>query len=181
MNIQIKLLRHQHGLSLEQLAQKTGLTKSYLSKVERGRANPSISASLKIADALSADVTELFGTPAVEDSVCLVRQGDGLRISADTASERMLDILAASMPDKQMQPFVISPPLYFAEGPQLHGHPGEEFLIVLSGGIEIQFPERMEQLAQGDSVYFRANIPHQIRRCSSAPASALVVISKFPG
>lgn len=178
MSMRIKLLRNQHGLSLEQLAQKSGLTKSYLSKVERGVANPSISASMRIAEALMVDVSDLFGTPDEEDMVCVVKGGEDLKIASGQSNDRAIDILASAMPDKRMQPFVLNPPPEFADGPQLHEHPGEEFLYVLEGQIEIEFPERVEQLEQGESVYFRAQIPHRIRRLRDTPASALVVISQ---
>lgn len=178
MSIRIKLLRKQYALSLEQLAVMTGLTKSYLSKVERGIANPSISTSLKIAEALGVEVTDLFGKPVEEDMVCLVRKDQGLQVMPDSSLERTIDILAAAMPDKQMQPFIVSPPHAFSDGPQMHDHPGEEFLMVLNGQIEIQFPERTDTLNQGDSIYFRANLPHKIRSLSEDKASALVVISK---
>ena len=49
MSVRIKLLRHQHGLRLEQLPQRSGLTKRYLSKVERGLRTPSMSSPLKLA------------------------------------------------------------------------------------------------------------------------------------
>ena len=45
MSTRLKLLRQQHGLSLEQLAQRSGLTKSYVSKVERGLSTPSIASA----------------------------------------------------------------------------------------------------------------------------------------
>jgi len=177
MTIRIKLLRHQHRLSLDQLAQQSGLTKSYLSKVERGIANPSISASMRIADALSVEVSELFGTPVEEDMICVVKDGDGLSVPSDESDGRLIDILASAMPDKDMQPFVLTPPPEFADGPQQHEHPGEEFVYVLAGQIEIAFPERVVSLTQGESVYFRAHIPHRIRRLGAQQAKALVVIA----
>lgn len=178
MTIRIKLLRSQLRLSLEQLAIASGLTKSYLSKVERGIANPSISTSLKIAEALNVEVTDLFGKPAEEDMICLVRKDEGLRVTQERNSAHSIAVLAAAMPDKQMQPFIISPPHEFSEGPQMHDHPGEEFLLVLKGSVEIQFPERIDRLCEGDSIYFRANLPHKIRSRGNSPASALVVISQ---
>lgn len=59
MSTRLKLLRQQHGLSLEQLAQRSGLTKSYVSKVERGLSTPSIASALKLARALAVDVAQL--------------------------------------------------------------------------------------------------------------------------
>ena len=88
------------------------------------------------------------------------------------------ELLASQISHKQMQPFVLTPPAEFADGPQLHGHPGEELVWVLSGDIEIAFPERTAQLACGDCAYFRAELPHRIRRLGDAPARVLVVIAQ---
>lgn len=60
MSIRLKLLRKKLGMTLEMLAEKTGMTKSYLSKVERGLNTPSIAAALKLARALNVNVEELF-------------------------------------------------------------------------------------------------------------------------
>lgn len=60
MSMRLKLLRKKLGVTLETLAEKTGLTKSYLSKVERGLNTPSIAAALKLAKALNVQVEELF-------------------------------------------------------------------------------------------------------------------------
>ncbi|NWD03163.1 helix-turn-helix transcriptional regulator, partial [Pseudomonas sp. P7779] len=52
MSIRLKILRKKLGVTLESLAEKSGMTKSYLSKVERGLNTPSIAAALKLAKAL---------------------------------------------------------------------------------------------------------------------------------
>lgn len=178
MSIRIKIIRHQLGLSLEQLAEATSLTKSYLSKVERGLSNPSISASLKLAAALNVDVTDLFESPLQDDLVCLIKKGEGLHIAAPSVSERSIDVLADSMTDKQMQPFILTPACEFSDGPLMHSHAGDEYLNVLSGEIEVKFPDRIECLRQGDSLYFKAGVPHQIRRLTDESTSVLVVVAQ---
>ena len=56
----LRAVRQQRGMTLEQLADATGLTKSYLSKVERQRSTPSIAVAMKLARALDVDVAQLF-------------------------------------------------------------------------------------------------------------------------
>jgi transcriptional regulator with XRE-family HTH domain len=74
MSIRLKLLRKKLGVTLEALAEKSGMTKSYLSKVERGLNTPSIAAALKLAKALNVKVEELFSEDSVSlDSYSLVR------------------------------------------------------------------------------------------------------------
>ncbi|WP_176518415.1 helix-turn-helix domain-containing protein, partial [Pseudomonas faucium] len=77
MSIRLKLLRKKLGITLEVLADKAGMTKSYLSKVERGLNTPSIAAALKLARALNVNVEELFAEEqAGQGRYSLVRQGE---------------------------------------------------------------------------------------------------------
>lgn len=180
MSTRLKLLRQQHGLSLEQLAQRSGLTKSYVSKVERGLSTPSIASALKLARALAVDVAQLFSPHTEAGELCLTRADQRLRIERAGDVGRRVEVLAADMAGKQMQPFVLHPPAEFSDGPAPAGHPGEELVWVLSGEVEMAFPGRHEQLAAGDCVYFRAELPHRIRRLGEVPASVLVVIARQP-
>ncbi|MGE8637499.1 MAG: helix-turn-helix domain-containing protein, partial [Achromobacter sp.] len=74
----LRTLRRQQTLSLEQLAQRTGLTKSYLSKLERGLSEPSISTVLRLAEAYGVGVSQLVGTDdaAQDEVVSVVRVAD---------------------------------------------------------------------------------------------------------
>lgn len=182
MTLQIRPLRRQLGLSLQTLAEASGLTRSYLSKVERGLCVPSIAAALKIAAALGVDVARLFGGAAARAPVTVVRRADRLRLerpAADDAS--VLEALATGAGAKRMQPFIVEPPPAFARGPRFSGHAGEEFLFVLKGRIEIAFPDRTESLGPGDAVYFDAWVPHRLRSAGRIRASALVVIGAGEG
>ncbi|QZT57413.1 helix-turn-helix domain-containing protein, partial [Mycolicibacterium austroafricanum] len=97
----LRAVRQERGMTLDDLAADTGLTKSYLSKVERGQSVPSIAAALKISRALEVDVAQLFSDdPEVAT------------ISVDRAAERGADrhhAVAARMLGKEMSPFVVRP------------------------------------------------------------------------
>src|SRR4051794_39874943 len=78
MALNLKQLRGQRGLTLEQLAQGSGLTRSYLSKVERGISTPSIESALSIASTLGISVEKLFGHSEDEgEPITIVRASDG--------------------------------------------------------------------------------------------------------
>ena len=182
MNLQIRPLRRQLGMSLQAVATASGLTRSYLSKVERGLCVPSIAAALRIAAALGVDVARLFGGEAARAPVTVVRRDARLKLQRDGADgASMLEALAAEAGPKRMLPFVVTPPREFAHGPHLSGHAGEEFLFVLKGRVEIAFPGRTESLRAGDAIYFDALVPHRLRSAGSVQASALVVISGGEG
>ncbi len=78
--------RRRAGLTLEALAEDTGLTKSYLSKVERGISTPSIAVALKIARALDADVSQLFSDTPDNSVMAIERHAERAQVDADDDS-----------------------------------------------------------------------------------------------
>lgn len=174
MLIKLKILRIKNGLTLEQLAQQSGLTRSYLSKVERGVSTPSIESALAIAKALGVSVDRLFGH----------QQADTEPISIMRASERGRDnngeamtMVAGLHPGKIMRAFVIRPTSRASRGRLMSHHEGEEILYVLKGEMELQIAQKKERLSAGDCAHFDSRIPHKLVSTSAAPSAALVVIA----
>lgn len=173
MTIRLKLLRKQKGWTLEFLAEQTGLTKSYLSKIERGISVPSIAVALKLAKALQVSVEELVSDRRNPELVSITRAAE--RASMDDGG-RAVESIAANLAPKQMLPFMLRPPLDFVAS-AFKEHEGEELLFVHQGRIEIEFPDQLVQLEAGDSLYFNAVIPHRIRSLDGSEAQVLVVVS----
>ena len=74
-----------------------------------------------------------------------------------------------------MEPFVVHPPREFPDATAVFPHPGEEFLLVLKGAIEVQVGERQFRLDAGDSLYFDSELPHRMRTVGRTQAEVLVV------
>jgi len=165
--------RRRAGLTLDALAERTGLTKSYLSKVERGLRTPSIAVALKIAGALDADVSQLFSDNPDDTVVTLERRSQRARVDGGDG-RAVYDPVATRMIGKSMQPFVIHPTIY-PETDYME-HPGEEFIYVTAGAVEVTLADQLIQLEEGDSLYFDANTPHRVRSVSPERAVVVVVV-----
>ena len=114
----LRTLRRQQALSLEQLAQRTGLTKSYLSKLERGLSEPSISTVLRLAEAYGVGVSQLVGSDqdAQDELVSLVRVADREALQrGGLGAEYRYESLAGRRKVKAMEPFVVHPPREFPD------------------------------------------------------------------
>jgi transcriptional regulator with XRE-family HTH domain len=175
--IRLKLLRKQLGMSLQDMAEMTGLTKSYLSKVERGLNSPSIAVALKLSKALHVDVDHLFAADSVKDAITVVRVAD--RVSMGSSSDEgqsRYEVIAAQAGRKRLLPFIIKPATDFATS-EFKEHEGEEFLFVHRGKVEIDFASHRVTLAAGDAIYFNAQIPHRIRSVGVQKAEVLLVVS----
>lgn len=173
MALHLKFLRVQSGMTLEDLARDSGLTRSYLSKIERGLSTPSIDSALNIARALGVTVDRLFNQEVKDDPVTVVR-GNG-RSAGDPGSH--LSLVAGLNDSRAMRAFVVRPGQTQRRGRIMSHHEGEEILFVLTGQIELQIGKRREVLNPGDCVQFDSTIPHKLVALTEAAASALVVVA----
>jgi transcriptional regulator with XRE-family HTH domain len=173
----IAFLRRQQAISLENLAQKSGLTKSFLSKLERGISVPSISTAMALAESLGLSVAQLMGEQQYDDAICIVRKGHRpsfMRRGSDVGYD--YEMLAAGKRFKIMEPYIMRLPLMFQDKRRFE-QAGQEFLFVLSGSMEIEFADKVFRLDAGDAVYFDSNIPHRSRSLKGRIAEALVVVT----
>lgn len=159
-------------MTLDDLAGATGLTKSYLSKVERGQSMPSIAAAMKIARALDVDVAQLFSDDPTVSVLHVERAGQ--RTGARHHP------IAAGMLGKAMSPFVVRPGRQFACHPH-PTHPGQEFLFVHCGTVELSHGGSVTELKTGDCAYFDAAEPHKLRQVGDETAEVIVVAYDNPG
>jgi transcriptional regulator with XRE-family HTH domain len=108
----IKALRSEKGITLEQLAKKTGFTKGYLSKVEKSKKAPPVSTLWNIAQAFNVTISSLLGEESSRTSLCLVRRGERPLIARDgTAFGYSYEAMAYNYPNKIMEPFILTLPL----------------------------------------------------------------------
>lgn len=173
MALNLKYLRVQSGLTLERLAEDSGLTRSYLSKVERGLSNPSIASALTIANALGVRVERLFGEASQEEAITISRAKSGTAGDPST----YLSFVAGHNSDRIMRAFIVRPGKGGGHGRLMTHHEGEEILFVLTGSIELQMGKRKEILRVGDCVHFDSTIPHKLTALKPGRASALVIIA----
>jgi len=172
----LKKFRQNHGLTLEQVATRSGLTQGYLSKLERGVSEPSISSVLKLADAYDVSISELIGhtNDKSHQAVTIVRKEERSSLSQSNTKVK-IEAIAEQRIIKKMNPFIIYPTQERDAKPLHDPHPGEEFILVLKGTIKIFIGNNSFVLNKGDSVYFDANIPHRIANQGKEQAEVLVV------
>ncbi|MFJ9535419.1 helix-turn-helix domain-containing protein [Herbaspirillum sp. NPDC101396] len=176
MTIRLKLLRKQKGWTLETLADQSGLTKSYLSKIERGVSMPSIAVALKLARALQVDVGQLASDAGSDQLISITRASARTAMAKTADGARPVESIAADIAPKEMLPFMMYPPQDFVAS-AFKEHEGEEFLFVHKGRIDVEFPDQLVQLKAGDSLYFNALIPHRTRSTGSVQAEVMVIVS----
>src|SRR6185436_15245419 len=107
----LKRLRELKGVTLEELAKKTGITKSYLSKVERGISVPSIATALKLAEAFEVGVGELFGVNTQANDYSVVRKNQRKPFSRrGQKAGYYYESIAPGLTPGQFEAFIMHPP-----------------------------------------------------------------------
>lgn len=162
LGARIKSLRLERGLSLAQLAAQTPLSEGTLSRIENGHSDISAQNLYPLARAFDVDISAFFEAPtlAVKEGVrSLTRAGKGLAFRSDSLAAQ---ILAADISAKKMFPFLnVATARSLAQAGGLHSHPGEEFLMVLSGRLIFHCAHYTPLLLEpGDSLYFEASSGH---------------------
>jgi transcriptional regulator with XRE-family HTH domain len=173
----IRFLRRQRDMTLDQLSDASNLTKSYVSKVERGLSVPSISTAMKIAECFNMTVSQLLGEDGYEDAVSIVKKNERRSfMRAGSSAGYNYEMIAAPKKFKSMEPFIMRPPRQFKDR-RVFEHAGEELIFVLSGSVEVELSGKLVRLDSGDTIYFDAHLPHRTRSVGNKNASVLVVIS----
>lgn len=157
----IKEYRISKGITLQELADKTGLTKGYLSKIEKAKKAPPVSTLLTLAKGLNIGISDIFGeTENNKNPVCLVKKVERRSIARDgSIFGYAYQTLAHKFYNKHMEPYYLTLPLHPKEN-VLFQHKGEELLFVLEGTMKFFHGEKEFIVEEGDCIYFDASIPH---------------------
>ena len=181
----IKTLRKQREITLEKLSALTGLTKGYLSKIERSRKAPPYSTLNKIAMALDVDAAFLLGErldKSKDTRISFTKKNQGKVVNIMTSlSEGSLygyvyEALASDKPGKNMEPYIIEPSF---DEEAIFQHEGEEFMYVLEGRHELIYDEKKHIMEEGDCVYFDASVPHTGKSIGKKKAKLLAVMFSY--
>ena len=174
----LKQLRKRKKLTLQQLAQKAGCTKSYISQLEKGTSSPSVSMLGRLAEALETPVADLIRNGNGED------QGNWHLRKADRRTINYPDgkvasqLLTKGVFQKKMQPLlsVIEPGgMLNDSGDASHPRGSEEFVLVMKGEIEFEIGSKIFSLETGDTLYFEGALPHRWMNKGKETAEVLFV------
>lgn len=172
----IKAFRTGKGISLESLAQQTGFTKGYLSKVEKSKKSPPVSTLGILAKSLGVSISSILGEEIPRISLCLVRKGERpLMAGWGDTSGYAYEAIAQQYPGKFMEPFVITLPTE-PKRRKFFQHNGQEILYVLKGKMHFRHGSDVYILNEGDCVYFDSGVPHLGESCDSEETQCFCVI-----
>jgi transcriptional regulator with XRE-family HTH domain len=156
---QLRRLRQEQGLTLEDISRTSGLSIGGLSQLERGKGNPAFFTLFKIAHALDVPVARLLHVERTASPV--VRRGEQRELSPHMIDDEGVSALMMT-PDLdrslQVVRYLIPPGVFTGETP--FAHAGEEFMTVLSGVLSVTVNGTAYTLQPGDSISFDSALVH---------------------
>jgi transcriptional regulator with XRE-family HTH domain len=157
----VRSRRLELGLNVGQLAERTGISKGMLSKIENAQTSPSLTTLERLAAALDMPVTSLFRGLAEERDAVFVKAGSGPEIvRKGTRSGHTYELLGSLRgPYKRVEPLLVSLDDETEVFP-LFQHSGIEILYMLSGVMEYGYGRQRYKMERGDTLQFEGDIPH---------------------
>jgi len=176
----IKASRINKKFTLEQVANQTGFTKGYLSRIEKSEKSPPLSTLGIIARALGITISFLVGEEEQKTSIDIVKKGERPLIARKGAAlDYSYEAVAHTFPNKKMEPFILTLPLK-PKKKTIHQHEGEELLFVLEGTMKFLLGNREYILEEGDCIYFDSGIRHFGESAGRKEAKCFMVIYTLP-
>jgi transcriptional regulator with XRE-family HTH domain len=170
----LRALRRVRRVTLKTVAERAELSESFLSQVERGRANASVASLKRIAAALGVSVADLFEPNGSTGKPRVLPRESRPNLAFGTGRKFML----TPRPLENLQVIVgeFDPGGSTGDEPYTHGD-SEELLVVLEGVVSLQLGSEVFELSTGDSIDYRSSTPHRLVNVGGEPAEVMWIIS----
>ncbi len=159
LGVKINHLRMEQGVSVHELARRSGVSAGMISQIERGMANPSFNVISRLASALNFQLGILFEQKPIETNGCVVRKADRMRINIPDPNF-LFELLTPNLDYDLEFVWVESAPGSSTQDSPF-SHEGQECGLVLQGTLEIHIGDECFLLQTGDSITIEdCRVPH---------------------
>lgn len=180
IGLNVRALRQQHGLSVSEMAERIGISKAMLSKVENAQTSSSLSTLGMLAQGLDVPVTSLFRGADAEREAVYTAAGTGPMITRNgTRAGHAYELLGALRGQHRRLESLLVTLSQDSDAYPLFQHPGTEFIYMLDGTMEYGHGISTYRLAPGDTLQFDGEAPHGPTQLLELPIRFLSVIA-FP-
>ena len=172
----VRELRRGRGLTLEGLAERSGVSRAMISKLERGEKNPTLVVAAKLAEGLGVTLSQLAGMEERREVVVIPRERRMVMRDPETGFERQL-----------LSPNAVGIGVEFIRNKIPEGSNSGEFLphrkgveeqiVVEQGTLEATLAGEKYLLGEGDAIYFEADVPHRFDNAGKGECTYYLVIS----
>lgn len=173
----VAVMRRTHKITLDQLADRSGVSRSMLSQIERGKANPTLAVAARIADAFGLSIVHLIEEDIRPSLVEVVDANDEQAIFSERNGCRLRTLTPLHM-EKHVEFYELT----FAPGGELdsdaHFAGTRELLTISSGSVELSVgPEPAHRLERGDTAHYPADRKHRITNTADGETVCFLVVT----
>ncbi|MGI1658424.1 MAG: helix-turn-helix domain-containing protein [Desulfitobacterium sp.] len=169
IGLAIRMIRKNQKLSLKDIAEKTELTISHLSQIERNLASPSLVTLEKVALALGFPISSFFVNPKFTSEYIPEEAQRTILLNAGITLRFLIN---NSVQNSHLGAY-IAEITELGEGITIHQ--GDKFILVLEGEMRFHVAQREFFLSKGDTLYFNSLVPHWISEKSEGTLKLFVV------
>lgn len=186
LGAKIRKLRQRRSMTLKEVSDISGLSKSLLSQIENEASVPPIPTLVRIAKSLGVKIDYFFRENRSQQQISIIRKSEwqeAYKLPHNRPQSLGYRYIPLAHPtrNQHMEPFWVRFEPSEKSDLAYYQHAGEEFLYVQQGTLEFNAEGKQIVVTTGDSLYFESSIPHMVRNIGQTPASALAVIYTPPG
>jgi transcriptional regulator with XRE-family HTH domain len=175
----VKALRESEGLSLRDLAERSGVSAPMLSQVERGETSPTLTLAARIASGLELRLSQLLRLDE-DGAVTIVRASQRQR-GGNTRRGHRFEVMTSSQPGQRAElsrhTLAAGAATGAPDDPPMHEPGSRETALVEHGSLALVCDGQRHELKEGDCVTFDADLPHHFENTSEEEAAFLAVVS----
>lgn len=176
LGVRVRDLRRRRGLTLEALAETSGVSRAMISKLERGEKNPTLVVAARLAEGLNVTLSQLAGMEDRREVIVVPRDRRMTMRDPETGFERQLLSPTFAGSGVEFIRNVIPEDETSGEFPP-HRKGVEEYIVVERGRLRAVLDGDEYALEEGDAVYFEADVPHRFDNLGDGECSYYLVIS----
>lgn len=173
----VRALRDAMGLSLRDLAERSGVSAPMLSQVERGETSPTLAVAGRIATGLELSLSQLLRLDEEAHVVVTRRPQRRARRRGGHRTEELTPPLPGQRADVSMHSLEPGAATGGPDDPPMHEPGSRETAVVLEGPLTLEIDGARHELCEGDSVTFDADLPHHFENEGSEPTRFLAVVA----
>ena len=174
---QLRHAREERRLSLGEAAARSGVTKSFLSRVERDMTSPSVASLVGICEAVGLSIADLFKAP----QTTLVRRADRPALTDLPKAAEVVDTLITPTNERYVTVLESAVAPGGSGGDALYTMPSEcEVCFILQGTVEVLLEDQSFTLEEGDALTFGAAVPHSWRAVSDGARILWILAPALP-
>lgn len=176
LGARVQSLRREQGLTLDGLAERSGVSRAMISKLERGEKNPTLLVAAKVAEGLGVTLSQLVGIEERREVVLVPRGRRMIMRDPETGFERQL--LSPSFGNRGVEFVrnVVPEGATSGEFPP-HRRGVEEYVVVEKGRLRVVLVGEEYVLEEGDAIYFEADVTHRFENAGGEECSYYLVIN----